>query len=94
MNNEQSLNENVSSEKLYQLHSFLVYANFLLQLYMLSFVSLIGTYILHLFNGLLLINRLICWNIYARRHVSESLLFPEMGLYFLMLIIAFCFFLS
>ena len=71
---------------------FLEYANFLLQLYMLSSVSLIGTY--STFVQLFITSEDVCWNIYTKRHVSESLLFPEMGLYFLMLIIAICFFLS
>ena len=71
---------------------FLEYANFLLQLYMLSSVSLIGTY--STFVQLFITSEDVCWNIYTKRHVSESLLFPEMGLYFRMLIIAICFFLS
>ena len=71
---------------------FLVYANFLLQLYMLSSVSLIGTY--STFVQRFITSEDVCWNIYTKRHVSASLLFPEMGLYFLMLIIANCFLLS
>ena len=59
---------------------------------MLSSVSLIGTY--STFVQLFITSEDVCWNIYTKRHVSESLLFPEMGLYFLMLIIAICFFLS
>ena len=61
---------------------------------MLSSVSLIGTY--STFVQLFITSEDVSWNIYnyTKRHVSESLLFPEMGLYFLMLIIAICFFLS
>ena len=59
---------------------------------MLSSVSLIGTY--SIFVQLFITSEDVCWNIYTKRHVSESLLFQEMGLYFLMLIIAICFFLS
>ena len=59
---------------------FLEYANFLLQLYMLSSVSLIGTY--STFVQRFITSEDVCWNIYnyTKRHVSESLLFPEMGL--------------
>ena len=56
---------------------------------MLSSVSLIGTY--STFVQRFITSEDVCWNIYMKRHVSESLLFPEMGLYFL---IAICFFLS
>ena len=56
---------------------------------MLSSVSLIGIY--STFVQRFITSEDVCWNIYMKRHVSESLLFPEMGLYFL---IAICFFLS
>ena len=49
----------------------------------LSFVSLIGTY--STFVQRFITSEDVFWNIYTKRHVSESLLFPEMGLYFLML---------
>ena len=58
----------------------------------IAFVSLIGTY--STFVQRSITSEDVCWNIYTKRHVSESLLFPEMGLYFLTLIIAICFFLS
>ena len=56
---------------------------FYLSCIILSFVSLIGTYstIVQRF----ITSEDVFWNIYTKRHVSESLLFPEMGLYFLML---------
>ena len=50
---------------------------------MLSSVSLIGTY--STFVQRFITSEDVFWNIYTKRHVSESLLFPEMGLYFLML---------
>ena len=58
---------------------FLVYADFLLQLYMLSSVSLIGTY--STFVQRFITSEDVSWNIYTKRHVSESLLFAEMGLF-------------
>ena len=48
---------------------------------MLSSVSLIGTY--STFVQRFITSEDVCWNIYnySKRHVSESLLFPEMGLF-------------
>ena len=59
---------------------------------MLSSVALIGTY--STFVQRFITSEDVCWNIYTKRHISESLLFPEMGLYFLMPITAICFFSS
>ena len=59
---------------------------------MLSSVALIGTY--STFVQRFITSEDVYWNIYTKRHISESLLFPEMGLYFLMLTIAICFFSS
>ena len=62
-------------------------------MYIYVYVSLIGTYSTFV-QRFITSEDVSCWNIYTKRHVSESLLFPEMGLYFLMFIIAICFFLS
>ena len=87
-----SLNENVSSEKLYlfQLHVFPSICKFFC--YLLSFVSIIS-YLLHTQISVVIprftTSEDVCWNM---RNVNiKPFFFPEMRLYFLMFITAVCF---
>ena len=87
-----SLNENVSSEKLYlfSLHAFSFICKFFF--YLLSFVS-INSYLLYTQISVVIqqftASENVCWNI--RNVKIKPFFFPEMRLYFLMFITTVCF---